>query len=62
MLDTIFNAVKDELGLLHTTQIMLKLEDLVAALHADYLKDGNARDACLDALSDLILKHKTGQV
>lgn len=62
MLDTIFTAVKDEFGLLHASNIFLKIEELISMVHDDYLKDGNARDAVLDALAQLIQQHKTGKV
>ena len=59
MFDTIFNAIKAELGIGHLSDIVSSFSSLVSLFGSEYMKDGNARDAAIDALCQILQQHKT---
>jgi len=59
MLDALFNLLKNQAGIGHLSSILATIEQLVDNVGVDYLKDGNARDAAIDAIVQILLSHKT---
>lgn len=60
MLDAIFSAIKSEInGLSHMSDIMKSISDLLEHFEEDYVKDGNARNAAIDAVIQILQNHKS---
>lgn len=59
MLQIIMDAIKGELGFLHFSNITGGLASLINLIGTDYMKDGNARNAAIDAICQILQSHKT---
>lgn len=59
MLDSLLNLLKNQAGIGHLSSILATIEQLVDNVGVDYLKDGNARDAAIDAIVQILQSHKT---
>ena len=55
----IYEAIKSEFGFTHYADIMNALSCIIDLLAEDYVKDGNMRDAALDALIEVLQSHKS---
>ena len=49
-------------NLFHFNGSVSLLANIVDHLESDYIKDGNARDAAIDAMCDILQSHKTTAV
>jgi hypothetical protein len=58
MWNLIFSSVKNISGF---SNIVQAIETLIGFLEVDYLKDGNARDALIDAIIQVLQSHKSNQ-
>jgi hypothetical protein len=58
MLDTIFNLFKEEFKLGHTAALMNHLANIANIFRVDFMKDGDAKNAAIDALCDLLQAQK----
>ena len=58
MLDKIMAAFKNGADVTHMTSFMNAVNQVMAHFQADYVKDGNARDAAIDALVELLQNQK----
>lgn len=59
MLDTLFSLIKSEVGIGHLADILKGIENIVELVSEEYLKDGNAQNAAIDALVQILQQHKT---
>lgn len=59
MFSTILAAITKADQIEHFSSMLQSLGEVAAHLEADYLKDGNLRDAAIDALCQLLQQHKT---
>lgn len=59
MLNALFLAFKQEFGLANVASITSYMSYVIALLESEYVKDGNAKNAAIDALCQLLQVHKT---
>lgn len=59
MFDSILGAIKDEAGFAHKASILNTVNQLIAHFGDNYVKDGNAKDAALDSLCQLLISLKS---
>ena len=53
MFDKLFSSIKDELGLAHITSLINAINQVSAHFNDEYVKDGNLRNASLDAVCEV---------
>jgi hypothetical protein len=59
MLDKIFNLFKKDVTLDHMGYLLTSAEQLLQHFEGDRLKDGNSRDAAIDAICELLQSRKS---
>lgn len=59
MLDSLFNLFKLDNAADETAKVLSNIIVLLENFDADYLKDGNARDAAIDCVIQILQAHKT---
>lgn len=59
MLDTLFNLIKTELASGQMSDILGHVEAIVDSFSANFLKDGNTKDAAIDCIIQLLQAHKS---
>ena len=58
MFDKLFGYLKDEVSLAHMGSILSTVEELLSHFGTDYLKDGNAFNAAVDSVIELLNSQK----
>jgi hypothetical protein len=58
MLDEIKSLFKEGLEYTHTAGLLQQIANMLNIVNAQYLKDGNARNAALDLLCKILQSHK----
>lgn len=62
MLDKIKDLFKEGLEYTHTAGILQQIANLVNIVNAQYMKDGDGRNAAIDAICELLQSHKDAPV
>ena len=58
MFDAIFNMIKDDVKLPHLATVIARCGSLVELFSEQYLKDKNTKNACIDAIVQVLQAHK----
>lgn len=58
MLDKISTLFKKEYQLGHMAALMNHVANMVGIFRSDFMKDGDAKNAAIDALCELLQQHK----
>ena len=61
MWNTLFALFKSEISVTSLRDMANAISSLMFILQKDYLKDGNARDAAIDAVCEILQSHKSNQ-
>jgi hypothetical protein len=59
MLENLLTAFKSEFGLGQAGNVLTSLHGIIQGLEANYVKDGSARNAAIDSISQYLLSLKT---
>ncbi len=62
MLDDIKDLFKDGLQYTHTAGLLQQVANLLNIVNAQYMKDGDAKNAAIDLLCKLLQSHKDAPV
>lgn len=58
MFDKLFGCLKEEVSLAHMGSILTTVEQLLSHFGEDYLKDGNAFNAAIDSVIEVLNSQK----
>jgi len=58
MLDKIKDLFKEGLGYAHTAGILQQIGNMLNIVHVQYMKDGDAKNAAIDAICEILQSHK----
>ncbi len=58
MFNALFDCFKAGLGITHMTSLMNSLQQVVAHLAVDYVKDADAKDLAIDAICEMLQASK----
>jgi hypothetical protein len=58
MLDDLKNLFKDGLQYTHTAGVLQQLANLTNIVNAQYMKDGDAKNAAIDVICAMLQSHK----
>jgi hypothetical protein len=59
MFNKLFDLLEKDSGLAHMGEIITSLDGVLSLIGPAYLKDGDMRDAAIDALIEILQEHKT---
>lgn len=59
MLDALFALINAKAGVGHMADILNTIEQLVGYCSTDYVADGNAKDAAIDSIVQVLQSHKS---
>lgn len=58
MLDKIKSLFKGDLGYAHTAGVLQQIGNILNIVHVQYMKDGDAKNAAIDAICEILQSHK----
>lgn len=58
MLDTIKDLFKEGLGYTHLSGLLQQIANITNIVHVQYMKDGDAKNAAIDAICEILQSHK----
>lgn len=58
MLDNLRQLFRKELQYAHTAGVLQQIGNLINIVQAQYMKDGDAKNAAIDAMCELLQSHK----
>jgi hypothetical protein len=63
MFNTLFQLISKSIlnvaPMSHFANVITALEEVISLIGPSYVKDGNARDAAIDAIIEILQEHKT---
>ena len=62
MLDELKELFKEGLGYIHVAGILQQVANLVNIVQAQYMKDGDSKNAAIDAICAILQSHKDAPV
>lgn len=58
MLDKIKDLFKEGMGYSHTAGLLQQIGNILNIVHVQYMKDGDAKNAAIDAICEILQSHK----
>lgn len=62
MLDNLTSLFKEGLQYTHTAGVLQQVANLVNIVHVQYMKDGDAKNAAIDTICQILQSHKDAPV